>query len=856
MKPDYLDAFFNDYLERSKDCPVKLDVIKMKSKSMTEGVEEYEDKHFPVASVCFESEYITDDSIKTYRVIDQSGVESEEEVSLEKVLPLSAKIKMAIVSTDSDHIVSSEDYIQRLYSSGITISTPTIESENKMVCFEIRLDMSKTKRERKGDLLTSTMILCCTGCVTIVEHVHPAKVAFDDQLRLDILNQVVALNDISRNLEDRLPFYAFVEDDYGRVLSEEEIEIQKKSIHAKEVAESLRSSTMVVPDEFSDPFFINKVLEYVKQNGCSVQDSIDYFSGNNGDIEKEKERFYKTKKNRIEKQKTDDKKQKEDEERARIKKEKARKEREEAEVYLQSRGDPETNRYIDAAIEDLRKRINTDVTIYGGSTYMDYVRDKMDRNLKYPFVLVLPDVCFSLKYNTYYVWKDGVTEQKYVDFQTSFPWSFGLKVQVHQPILKTEIREKASELEQSILKEYEKGIDLWVRVLNTENMFTHVFLKGKKTAPPAIKKSYDGIDDMRETMARIGQKILEISFEPSESVYFAYDYDPETLSNNARLQCELIRRLDMLQNVCTHYEKAITDAQKLFPACFGHKVTIGILDVQQKELKRLFDNHQYITRQQFYKAFPSISLIFPSVYDRFYECRSLDQILEEMHYIRDYNVKQYNMIFQDLNLKDEYRSEYYYVFPKTKKGLLFLKLLIDEKEMPLNDAVIIKYLKEMDDKKKEALKPKQKTVFDFTPRSTYSSGNSSYNNSYEDDYEPRRSSSSRGFFGDVATTAMGVAIGNTISDYRHDKKEKKRRAEEEEKRRREEETREMRERMEKWHRENEEKWERERQQKKEAEERKRRYDEALEAYRNVERVNYERRRKGLTPLPLPPRPRY
>lgn len=835
MKPNYYDYFYNDLKHYTEDCPIEL----IYSKTIMEGhrtpelFSAIDGENFPVVEYSFMYDYINDGSIEQYRVKKTSeNISNNINIDIKNEYPINARLLLIIITKDVQQSIALEEYFLKKFSNEriLYIAHPNDEQKNIEIKASLNKEYGIERNKGSHNRLLSLIKINCTGCVLYDEMYHPAEIAFDENVRYDALKKIISFYDKSTTFEDKK-----LEN-----LSNQELknELEEKQEYFYQCAEKVLKDAKIVDDDLSDPYYLKQIIKKLEKNNTFFDDAISQVKTDINKYSSEKEKAEKERKKHIQ-----DIVEREEK---RIREEERKKEREKSKknVYLSS-GDPMSNIYIDAITADIKKRFDDEynLPIFGGSTYMTFFKCFNEKTLSYPSILIKKEDEFSFDFHSYLIRnKNGCLENKVLDNYLSLPYIYGFDLFV---VYNNETYGEARQIKDFLKSVYSTPIVLYVPNPSEEGTELIITLCVNMGAQEKIRKLDSEISCM------------EIHFNKYGNVYLYYDYDKDTIKYNPQCQTMLLKQALFSKKASLEIRKVLNnDLPEGYKTLItGQSPTQGFQgNSAYWALRQAFYNKQIIDRKLFDEAMSSVVKIYPFLYDRMMAGYSYDQIEQELLSYQNALKEKYYHICDLLEInKEDLKTKNSLYDLRSESALKDYLQQISNKDIDIKEA-IANYI----EKKENEVKKIGETFVKFLSNSQTTSNNSVQRNQineepyYEDydeyDYEYSRGSSEPRM-GFLKTTAAVVA-GNAITNHFEHKREKQQLEELERRREKEERDRRYEQRREEMRRRNEENERR----KKERDEAMRRYNAEVEAYYKAESINRERERKGLTPLPLPPRP--
>ena len=265
--------------------------------------------------------------ISKYSTIDINNNNNIYKYDFAKAMPIRLDVSVTIVTTEIPHIVEIEDIILNRYSTYQKLTIPHPEIADEQIPFEIIVDHPENIERDHGDnfntpngmLYQSIIHLKCKGYVPeFFKSYHPAQVAFDNDLQLDIVKKICNLKRINMYLYKRITKLQpkkpsrFIREGLYRnsdknvteeqikmwdaqkkaweehTPSDEEMELKKEQEKISTTQEKLFSIANI-PQNFKVD--IGNIYEIMAKSNCSIKEAIDEFDEIVRQVE-EKDRQY------------------------------------------------------------------------------------------------------------------------------------------------------------------------------------------------------------------------------------------------------------------------------------------------------------------------------------------------------------------------------------------------------------------------------------------------------------------------------------------------------------------------------------------------------------------------------------
>lgn len=713
---------------------------------------------YPKIICSMETNYICDDKYDEYSV-DISGDKQVKKIDYSKGLLINPVFMITILSNESEQIAKIEDVLLDAFSSETDLYVKY--ENNDTVCISLKKSENKSvvrKTINRYKTLTffSSVIYLETTNVGMAFNVnyHPAKVAFDRLLQFDVLEKYIAYGDLSSFFYEKLPFQIIEKKD-KYVPSDEEKRIESNYLITKEISESMINTTELLDSEHSNIFYAKKLHEIMIYNRCvKLEDAINIFNSNkegySKQLQKHNESTAAKQEKRIKKLKDKDfeDRQKQDAEKNRN-------------SIIESKGDPEINRYIDSVIKNMRSIIGDDIDIYGGNTYMNYYKKNDDGSLVYPYIkfdtrsdfLAYTEFDF-MRFKLYHTQNESLKDYVF-DYYYYLPMALKISIQI---CFDDTCKDKAGVIADQIMKAYEKGVVLHINMPNDKNTNSMLYLK--------IDDKYNKISNQ--------DSYKRIDFCKQIIVYYSLNYDMEGLLTNSRLQFSLLKRAGFYYLIRERLNKAIDLINNDYKRCFNGEETNN-LDKKNGEkyctLKSLYNNHQFISRSAFNEGLSNIVSIFPELYNHYINGHTIDVIISDIQSKREKLFSLYSSLCDELGIPN--KEMVLVPFSSYRNDLkCYSSFFICNDFTIINDIFlesVERKIAEEEIAKAKYKAQKEKEVFDKMYEKIEARKRSrEYHQSLYQEYPQYEDSSGPGF---VETTSA-VVVGNAISSIIENKRRK------------------------------------------------------------------------------------
>lgn len=371
-------------------------------------------------------------------------------------------------------------------------------------------------------------------------------------------------------------------------------------------------------------------------------------------------------------------------------------------------------------------------------------------NQRKPYVCINTNANFTFACTQYHIKStDGAVNTYRHDFINTLPYVYGITAYIYYD---NGTKDKAKLIEEQFCSAYADEVQIWVDVPNGSGEKSTTKLR-VDTAAINTQSTLGGL-----TQCKV------IKFVPYYSVYFWQGYERENIANNPKQQFALLQAAEL--SLLT-YSKLTKDAIRLYEidynAVVTHKKLFNfMLPKAYRELKERFDRGQPIDRTLFETALAGIVNLYPQLYDCFMQGMSYEQIESDMKNRAEILSQRYAQLCDDLQLPDSLCGEYDVVLKCRNLDSLQLflnKMVNTDKSL---DKIVSECLKELEEKRLSEIQREQEERKRARMEAEYG----------YDDYDAP-SSNGGSFLRDVASTAMGVALGNRMTDRRRKKEASK-----------------------------------------------------------------------------------
>ncbi|MCI8332315.1 MAG: hypothetical protein HFE78_05780 [Clostridiales bacterium] len=564
---------------------------------------------FPAVLILEEDNYFSDQY--------QNGID------LKKEARVNSDFTITLLADSIDKLIEMEEAISSKYSTPQKLSD--LSDERCVSDAEVLIDTEKkiercTSKTRKNEY-QSILHMKCNDIILPQEIVNPIKIELDKNIQLQVMKHLSLLN----NLYSKFRYSADIQHD---------IEEQISSMYT---FENLCHEKITLDDNgFSECYSIMIADESDISNATAVH------------AQRKEEKRQREEK---EKKQAETKKQREEE---RLK---------DVDKRFSKKGDKVLNRFTDAVVEDIASKLNFDfpITVYGGSSFVEWYRLEGNRILEYPNILIYTDSNFTFEHKVYTNIANNGTESIHGYGKTAFPINYGVSIRI-----------MAKDQEQSDLIE-NKLYDIY-----SEKVEIHV-------PDPVIAGEFCSINIEINTDVSVTRETLRNKADGSNlintvitckrfpSVYYPIEYIFTDITDDQPLQVRLIQQAQFLllcdSKIRSEAIKQLdTDYKKLFGSQPTAKSVLGFMsnaissalqDVVSmaynseefeayKTLRTCIKNGQAFDRKTFDKAFSKIIGVYPNLYDKMMQGWSIDRIREDLNKYAEYFNERWNSICNSL----------------------------------------------------------------------------------------------------------------------------------------------------------------------------------------------------------------
>lgn len=557
----------------------------------------------------------------------------QSQIDLKKEVRTGINYLIKVISNNVDEIISIEDTIKCKFSSKHSLST--VSDDKLLASATLCLDENKEilRKSNEIDLFQITLQMECSGIILPEKIENPIKVQLDRKIQLQIMKHLALLDEMILYFEAEIEKLWEINGVEGLSTIEEKI-LQLSSSVKAEYEILLRQKTDL--EEQIASMYVFKDLCQIEistkdhgfllcyaimlKNNCNINQATEIYKN-----EKEKE------------------KQKILEEEERIKN---------IRLMFSKKGDEEINVITDAVVKDIQEKIKTDfeITIYGGSTYMEWYKLYEERIMNFPNILVHTKFNYTFANKRYTNINNENIPVTHEYNEKALPVEYGITISVF-----AKDKKQVDDIEKELQKVYKNEVIINI----TDPVLLNEFIQIKvdiNTDEELQRKEFNDskYDDVIYRTS--------IYFKRHPSVYYILkDYGFVDLRNNQRLQVRLLQQAEFLllcdsqiRNVAlkqleSQYKSLVTINQRKTILNSVFNVMGSVFESQEyKQLKMCFKNRMPINRSLFDKALSKITNIYPSLYDKMMQGWTYDQIYQDLSKYASIFNKRWNYICNQL----------------------------------------------------------------------------------------------------------------------------------------------------------------------------------------------------------------
>lgn len=647
--------------------------------------------------------------------INQDGIDLKNEIRT------NGDFYIKIFSKDIDDMIKVEETIKSHFATPQKFTVACDDECVKSASIIFNADEKVDRENSKNGLFTSTLSMKYINVILPKDVENPIKVELDKNVQLRVMKHLYLLDHTLSDIEKEMENIPQETDAYKKLESQhKDIEEQIASMYT---FENLCAEKIITTDHgfvlcyaamVENEWDLAKVTEVYKQRHEQEKKAKEAEEARINDI---KERYTKT-------------------------------------------GDKELNRYTDAVVEDIRNKLHTEfpVDIYGGSTFIDWLRLDGLGTLKFPNILVHTDSNYTFANKSYTNIDSDGSPVSHGYSTTALPIEYGIRIN----IMATE-QEQTKEIMKQLQNLYTEEVQIKVPDTANEGEFCSIRLAINPDVSIANKSLNIGAD---------GTTLFQIiiTFKKFPSVYHPYQYNLfKDISNDQQLQLRLLQQAEFLllcdskirneaiPQLDSEYKNLFTLNQKksLFGSVLG-AIGSAFESQEYKQLKECFKNRQPIDRKLFDTALSKITSVYPSLYDKMMQGWSIEQIREDLNKYADLFNGKWNAICNDVSMMAcqsmfaqlGMSGDKNQPTEQIRKGLVFyIEKMVNDPYCTLEDAKEA-YDEQLRIEEEERIERERRTQETLE--------------AWSESFRERRSSSG-GFFGNMMSTAGGVALGNKMS---------------------------------------------------------------------------------------------
>lgn len=763
---------------------------------------------------------LKDDSISLpaiYIVEGESFVEEDQtEIDLSEEIRVGFNYSITIIAKEIEDIIDLELHLQKVVEQHFPFSSVSDEWYMQRAYLSFDKDKPINRTNSGQGLFQSIVYVNCNSIVLEKNVVHPIKIELDKNVQLQVMKHLALLNE----------GYQKIIKQASNIVEDERVKAIQKQITSMYNFENLCQEKMTVEDSG-----FKFCYETMIKDQCDIKKAIELY----------KQKHKNEEKQRLEKEKAIEK------EKERLKKEveKQLEHIRNLNTIYSGKGDESINCYIDPIVENIKRKLKdySSVQVYGGSTEAEFYTKYYSHSLEFPCVLVsIGHLEFKLTTNYQSINKEG-TEHSHNYRTNLYPLCINCGLRMF-----TEDKKQGEELAFKLQEMYIASEKILVPDIIYDNEYIPISLVTEQ-----------GKINVHQVTMETGKILYRYycSLCQMEVPYLAKKYDKDVVSNNKIIQAlmlkqadymdECVKKLDSVLKLCnSKYKELLSATSDIITinkkkSLFGTVVSsyVGtIYNVVDKtidnvfkaeefvELKKAFAEKKPIDKTKFDSVFKEITEIYP-LYEKMIQGWSHEKVKEDLERYKELFLKNKDELCERLDLPKTYKSVTG-VIPKNDLKILG-NMMYTHSDITLSEAIQIQEERHIEDIEERERIRQERAERERIMREQ--------NAMMEDycSYEPQSSS------GSILKTAAGVAIGNSISNRAHNKRQK-------------EYMKQMDKNQKEFMRQMEKKEEERRryEERKAREARERAYWESRRNRDAVIKANQERRRKGQPELPLPP----
>ncbi len=549
-----------------------------------------------------------------FSVVDSNGNHSVKKYNYINSIPMWLSFHFTVLAKDISQIVDLEKFISETYNTNREVNLQNPENTNEVIPFEISIDneaeIERTQNDKFSIFQSIITLKCSTYIPSISSSYHPAQIQFDKKLqmsKLEDLQSLCSLYNVFSSTSD--------------IVTDKENNLKNINFAQENIC-----STFNIPLSYSqDRKAIQEIYKIMEDENCDIKVAIEKF------------------KQQLKEHKEADKKEAE-----RISR---------IEEKFSGTGDKALNHYTDAIIEDLKKRLSTDylISIFGGSSFMEYFIQREKNTLAYPNILIYTESDFSFSYKNYNN-KDAngnlIIHNYTVD---ALPIEYGIKIEVY-----AKDEEIKKDIENQILQIYTNEFQLQITDSKFQNEIHSLSLSINPDKILRMREEYDNKDYyIYKTF---------ITFNKCQSVYYQTEYSLPDVSNNQRLQARLFQLAEFyymceynIRTLAIHHLKL--EYKSLFHKTKNSRkgsllnMALGKLDNicsgvvsfingsdEYNDLRNSIQRGEPFNKKTFDTALKLITNVYPNLYDKTMQGWTIEQIQQDLNKYADLFNRKWNQI--------------------------------------------------------------------------------------------------------------------------------------------------------------------------------------------------------------------
>lgn len=651
-----------------------------------------------------------------------SPITNQDGIDLKNEIRTGSDFYIRIFSQDIDDMINVEEAIKSHFASPQKLSFTCNEDCVKPATILFNADEKINRKSMANGIFYSTLAMQYIDMVLPKDVENPIKVELDKNTQLKVMKHLCLLDNTLSSIEKEMESAPQGTDTYEKLGNQhKDIEEQISSMYT---FENLCAEKIVSADHG----FVTCYVTMVK---------------NKWDITQATEAY---------KQRHEQEKKAKEAEKVRIN---------DINKRFTKKGDKILNRYTDAVVEDIKNKLQTEfsVDVYGGSTFIDWLRLDGLGTLKFPNVLVHTDSNYTFANKTYTnIGSDG-SPISHGYSTTAFPIEYGIRINIV-----AREQEQVNEIKKQLQSLYTDEVQVNIPDTAIEGEFCPIKLMINPDVSIVNKSLNVGAD---------GGTLFQIiiPFKKFPSVYHPYQYNLfKDISDDQQLQLRLLQQAEFLllcdskirneaiPQLDSEYKNLFTLNQKksLFGSLLG-AIGSAFESQEYKQLKECFKNRQPIDRKLFDTALSKITSVYPSLYDKMMQGWSIEQIREDLNKYADLFNKKWNTICNDVSMMAcqsmftqlGMSGDKNQPTEQIRKGLVFyIEKMVSDPYCTLEDAkkAYDEQLRIEEEERIERERRNQETL-----------------EAWSESFRERRSSSG-GFLSNMLSTAGGVALGNKMSN--------------------------------------------------------------------------------------------